>query len=40
MTALLVKMLAGNRQVRKDASRLKQILKLDPEKLCRKQNQC
>jgi hypothetical protein len=40
MTALLLRLLADARQTREDAARLKQILKLDPEKLCKKQNRC
>jgi DNA-binding transcriptional ArsR family regulator len=40
MTALLLRLLADARQAREDAARLKQILKLDPEKLCRKQSRC
>ncbi len=38
--ALVVEALRGDSQARKDASRLKQILKLDPERLCRKQSDC
>jgi ArsR family transcriptional regulator len=38
--ALVVEALRGDSQARQDASRLKQILKLDPEVLCRKQSEC
>ena len=39
-TALVCRLFAGDPQVREDAKRLKQILKIDPEELCRKQNRC
>jgi len=40
ITALAARLLAGDRQVREDIKRMKQILKIDPEELCRKQNRC
>ncbi len=40
ITALITELLAGDPQIRDDAKRLKQILKLDKEELCRKQNRC
>ena len=40
MTALVARLLADDRRVREDAKRMKQILKIDPEELCRKQNRC
>ena len=40
MTALVSQLLAVDPQVRADAIRLKQILKLDRDELCRKQNRC
>ena len=39
-TALVVRALKGNSQAREDAKRLRQILKLDPEELCRQQSEC
>lgn len=38
--ALVVRALKTDAQTRQDARRLKQILKLDPEQLCRKQSEC
>ncbi len=38
--ALLARLLADDPQTSEDARRLKQILKIDPEVLCRKQNRC
>ncbi len=35
-TSLVVKSLAKDRTIREDAKRLRQILKLDPEELCRR----
>jgi ArsR family transcriptional regulator, arsenate/arsenite/antimonite-responsive transcriptional repressor len=40
MTALVSRLLADDPQGRKDAKRLKQILKVDRDDLCRKQNRC
>jgi DNA-binding transcriptional ArsR family regulator len=40
MTALLARLLADDPQVREDIKRMKHILKIDPEELCRKQNRC
>ena len=39
-TALVVRALKRDSQAREDAKRLRQILKLDPEELCRKQSEC
>ena len=38
--SLVVRALTGDAQIREDKKRLRQILKLDPEKLCRKQSAC
>ncbi|MFV1968489.1 MAG: ArsR/SmtB family transcription factor [Pirellulaceae bacterium] len=38
--ALVVRALKRDHQAREDAKRLLQILKLDPEALCRKQSEC
>jgi DNA-binding transcriptional ArsR family regulator len=38
--SLVVRALTGDAQIREDKKRLRQILKLDPEKLCRKQSEC
>jgi ArsR family transcriptional regulator, arsenate/arsenite/antimonite-responsive transcriptional repressor len=40
MTALVSRLLAGDFQRRADAKRLREILKLDRDDLCRKQNRC
>ena len=40
MTALVSRLLADDLQEREDAKRLKQILKMDRDELCRKQNRC
>ncbi len=40
MTALVARLLADDAQAREDAKRLKQILKMDRDELCRKQNRC
>jgi ArsR family transcriptional regulator, arsenate/arsenite/antimonite-responsive transcriptional repressor len=40
MIALVARLLADDRRIREDAKRLKQILKLDRDELCRKQNRC
>ena len=40
MTALVSRLLADDPQEREDAKRLKQILKMDRDELCRKQNRC
>ena len=40
MTALVCRLLADDPQEREDAKRLKQILKMDRDELCRKQNRC
>ena len=39
-TALVVRALKGDSRIREDAKRLRQILKLDPEELCRQQSEC
>ena len=38
--ALVIKSLEHDDKARSDAKRLKQILKMDPEVLCRKQSEC
>lgn len=40
VTALLARLLDGDRKVREDAKRLKDILKLDRDELCRRQCRC
>ena len=40
MTALVSRLLAGDAQEREDTKRLKQILRMDRDELCRKQNRC
>ena len=40
MTALVSRLLADDPQAREDAKRMKQILKMDRDELCRKQNRC
>jgi DNA-binding transcriptional ArsR family regulator len=40
LTALAMKLLAGEKQIRHDARRLKAILKMDRDELCQKQNRC
>ena len=40
MTSLLDQLLVGDHKTRDDAARLKHILQLDPEKLCRKHSRC
>jgi len=37
---LIVRQLRKDSQVRNDSKRLKEILKIDPEKLCRTQSEC
>ena len=39
-TTLVVRALKGDSQARQDAKRLRQILKLNPEALCRQQSEC
>jgi len=39
-TALVCRLLMDDSEVRTDAKRLKQILKMDRDELCRKQNRC
>ncbi|MGA2621002.1 MAG: metalloregulator ArsR/SmtB family transcription factor [Thermoguttaceae bacterium] len=39
-TALVFRLVKGDPAVRVDAKRLKQILKLDRDELCRRQNRC
>ena len=39
-TVLVVRVLKGDSRIREDVKRLRQILKLDPEELCRKQSEC
>ena len=38
--SLVVRALKGDSRIREDKKRLRQILKLDPEELCRKQSEC
>ncbi len=40
MTALVSRLLADDHQERDDAKRMRQILKMDRDELCRKQNRC
>ena len=40
MTALVSRLLADDHQTRDDAKRMKQILEIDRDELCRKQNRC
>ncbi len=40
IAAVVAKLLANNPQSSGDAKRLKQILKMDRDELCRKQNRC
>ena len=40
MTALICRLVADDPQRRDDAKRMKQILKMDRDELCRKQNRC
>ena len=40
MTSLMARLLADDTQARDDAKQLKRILKMDRDKLCRKQNRC
>ena len=40
MTSLVSKLFADSPQAREDSKRMKQILRIDPEELCRKQNRC
>jgi ArsR family transcriptional regulator, arsenate/arsenite/antimonite-responsive transcriptional repressor len=40
ITALVSRLLADDFQEREDAKRLKQILKMDRDELCRRQNRC
>jgi DNA-binding transcriptional ArsR family regulator len=40
MTALVSRLLTDDSRGREDAKRMKQILKMDRDKLCRKQNRC
>ncbi len=40
ITAVVSRLLAGSQQASDDAKRLKQILKMDRDELCRKQNRC
>ncbi len=39
-TTLVIRALKADGLAREDAKRLRQILKLDPEKLCRQQSEC
>ena len=39
-TDLVGRLLSKDAQIRRDARRLKQILKIDPEELCRRQHRC
>jgi DNA-binding transcriptional ArsR family regulator len=38
--SLVIKSLKGEERIRFDAKRLKQILNIDPEELCRRQSEC
>ena len=40
ITAVVARLLAGDPEAAEDARRLKQIMKIDREELCRKQNRC
>jgi ArsR family transcriptional regulator, arsenate/arsenite/antimonite-responsive transcriptional repressor len=40
MTALVSRLLAGDPRVRGDAARLKEIMKIDRDELCDRQNRC
>jgi ArsR family transcriptional regulator, arsenate/arsenite/antimonite-responsive transcriptional repressor len=40
LTALVAKLLADDPQTQADAKRLKEILKIDRDELCRRQNRC
>jgi ArsR family transcriptional regulator, arsenate/arsenite/antimonite-responsive transcriptional repressor len=40
LTVVVCRLLADDPRAREDAKRLKQILKLDRDELCRKQNRC
>jgi DNA-binding transcriptional ArsR family regulator len=40
MTSLVSRLLSDDRQASDDAKRLKRILKMDRDELCRKQNRC
>jgi ArsR family transcriptional regulator, arsenate/arsenite/antimonite-responsive transcriptional repressor len=40
ITALVSRLLANDLQEREDSKRLKQILKMDRDELCRRQNRC
>jgi len=40
IAAVVVRLLAANPEAGEDAKRLKQILKVDRDELCRKQNRC
>jgi len=40
MAAAVSRLFAGTAKAREDAKRLTQVLKIDPEELCRRQNRC
>ncbi len=40
IAALVTRLVERSKQVREDAKRLKQIIKIDRDELCRKQNRC
>jgi DNA-binding transcriptional ArsR family regulator len=40
MSRTVAELLSGDPRIQADAKRLKQILKIDPEELCRRLNQC
>jgi ArsR family transcriptional regulator, arsenate/arsenite/antimonite-responsive transcriptional repressor len=40
LTSLISHLLAGDPKMRDDAKRLRQILKMDRDELCRRQNRC
>ena len=40
IAAVVARLLAANLEAGEDAKRLKQILKVDRDELCRKQNRC
>ena len=40
VTALAIKLLSGDARIKQDAKKLKHILRMDPEELCRRQSEC
>jgi len=39
VTALAIKLLSGDARIKQDAKKLKHILRMDPEELCRRQSE-